>query len=213
MNQYARTAQYNHFEIFQISPPFSFFDFIDSRFPGSDPLRRILSQARLHNAKTLVLEKIEKADDLEEENRDIKNRYPAFNNSTSFRISFFKKAFSTKRGLTTTPNSDFIGYAIVKIDEIPSQGRLIRVYESVFHTSRHPNNCIRGAQRWNCQVIGHQFDVDGYLYAQQNDTTNVCAHVALRTAAARYHKNGDMSYHEMNELIGIDHVNKSHNTI
>ena len=50
------------------------------------------------------------------------------------------------------------------------------------------------------------FKVNGYLYAQQNALTNVCAHVALRTAAARFHPNGDMSYREMNQLLGIDHV-------
>ena len=155
----------------------------------------------------MVLEQLDKPADLEEENRDIKIRYPDFNNSTALRISLFKKGFSTKRGLATTQNSDFIGYAIVKIDELPSQGRMTRIYESVLHTSRHPNNCIRGMQKWPCNIMGHQLEVEGYLYAQQNNTTNVCAHVGLRTATARYHKNGDMSYHEMNELIGIDHVN------
>ena len=56
-------------------------------------------------------------------------------------------------------------------------------------------------------MAGKSFKVNGYLYAQQNALTNVCAHVALRTAAARFHPNGDMSYREMNQLLGIDHVN------
>lgn len=38
--------------------------------------------------------------------------------------------------------------------------------------------------------------------------TNICAHVALRTAAARFHPAGDMSYRQMNQLLGFDQVMK-----
>ena len=55
-------------------------------------------------------------------------------------------------------------------------------------------------------VGGKPFTVSGYLYAQQNGLTNVCAHVALRTAAARFHPAGDMSYREMNTLAAAGHA-------
>jgi len=74
----------------------------------------------------------------------------------------------------------------------------------VLRPSRHPNNFIHGVQTWPCRVAGEEFQIEGYLYAQQNNTTNACAHVALRTAAARFHPNGDMSYREMNRIAGID---------
>jgi hypothetical protein len=205
MNHYSRIASSNQFEIIPIAPPFSFFSFIDNRFPRVYPLRRILSQARLLNAKTMVFERVNNAYDLEEENTDIRVRFPDFNNSESFRLSFFTKKFATKRGFATAKQTDFIGYVIIKIDEIPSQGKKMRIYESVLPLRKDSNNCVRGSQKWICNILGNQFEVDGYIYAQQNNITNVCAHVALKTAAARYR---DISYHEMNEIIGIDHIKR-----
>ena len=65
----------------------------------------------------MVIEEIGGAGDIIEENEDIKTRYPDFNKSTTYRLSFFKKKFLTKRGLSTSIHSDFIGYAIVKSDD------------------------------------------------------------------------------------------------
>ena len=72
------------------------------------------------------------------------------------------------------------------------------------------NSFVRGLQEWKCCIGEETFKVKGYVYAQQNNTTNACAHVACRTAAARFHPDGDMTYREMNSLpqIGIDHVTK-----
>jgi len=128
--------------------------------------------------------------------------------SLTHRLSFFTKAFSSIGDLDDITDNEFIGYAIVKNDTLPSGGGCLRVYESVVRLSRHPNNIARGTQRWDCTVAGHSFRVIGYLYAQQNNMTNVCAHVALRSAAARFHPSGDMSYGEMNSLVGIDHIKK-----
>ncbi len=210
MSQFARTASSKNCEIISIKQPFSFFDFADERFCKVRSLRRLLSQIRLLGGSTMVIEEIGKADDLDEENDDIRKSYPDFNQSESFRLSFFTKVFSTKRGLITADNNEFIGYAIVKTDKISSSLEKSRIYESVIPSSRHPNNFIRGKQKWACCVSNNIFEIDGYLYAQQNNITNVCAHVALRTAAARYRKL-DMSYREMNNLVGIDHVKKKAN--
>lgn len=184
------------------------FQFVESRFNRSSSLRRLLSQVRLQDGKTIVVEKIDKADDLDEENEDIKKCFPAFNQSESFRLSFFTKSFTTKRGLGTANNKEFLGYAIVKTDNVPSLPVSSRVYESVILSSRHPNNFIRGAQKWTCCVLTNKFEVEGYLYAQQNTITNACAHVALRTVAARYHKKIDMSYREMNSIVGVDQISR-----
>lgn len=208
MHYYARTAANKRYEIIPINRPFSFFDFVERNFSGLASLRRTLSQVRLLGGKTMVMEEIDKANDLDEEDNDIRKRYPNFNKSTTFRLSFFTKGFSTKRGLSTAGNGEFIGYAIVKSDDLPSQGKRPRIYESVIKPSQRPNNYVHGAQNWSCCVMGNKFEVSGYLYAQQNDNTNVCAHVAIRTVVARYHKNGDMSYREMNNLVGIDHVKR-----
>ena len=53
------------------------FQFVESRFNRSISLRRLLSQVRVQDGKTIVVEKIDKADDLDEENEDIKkNAFP-----------------------------------------------------------------------------------------------------------------------------------------
>ncbi len=206
MNRYARTAPGQALEIIPTRRPFSFFNFIETRFRGYQSLRRILSQVRMHNGKTMVIEKLNRPDDLREENEDLRKRNADFLSSKAYRLSFFTREFSTKHGLTTATDQEFIGYAILKKDVAPSFGTVRRVYESVIRSSRHDNNFVRGQQLWTCSAGGRQFCVRGYVYAQQNGLTNVCAHVALRTVAARFHTNGDMSYREMNNVLGIDHV-------
>ncbi len=165
-----------------------------------------MSQVRQHQGLTMVKEELalEDADDLCEENADLKKRFQNFSDSKAFRLSFFSAAFHSERELTDIGNSDFIGYAIIKCDDLPSGFNGTRVYESVLPTSRHDNNYIKGEQEWACYIAGNPMTVKGYLYAQQNGATNVCAHVALRTVAARFHKDGDMTYGEMNRLLNID---------
>ncbi|NIP27808.1 MAG: hypothetical protein GWN67_24895 [Phycisphaerae bacterium] len=156
----------------------------------------------------MVIEELKEAPDLAQENEDIKIRCPSFKISKTHRLSFFTKRFSTRRGLSNATEEEFIGYAIVKQDAIPDYGRVTRIYESVIKPSRYVNNFIKGDKEWTCSIVGNLFKVKGYIYAQQNAITNVCAHVALRTAASCFHKDEDMLYREMNELIGIDHVKR-----
>ena len=194
-------------EIIDISRPYSLFNLVDKRFESLPSLRRIMSQARVHKASTLVVENIKQAQDLDEENEDIKIRYPKFSRSSAYRLSFFAKHFTSQKHIDSVSNQDFLGYAVIKNDVVPPvyPYGLLRVYESVICPSRHPNNYIHGAQRWTVSVAGKEFHVDGYLYAQQNNMSNGCSHVALRTAIARFHPTGDMSYREMNRLVGVDH--------
>lgn len=196
-----------------IGRPVSNFLFIDDKFPAfplTGPIRRIFSQVRNLNALTVVTEDLRpsEADDLLQENEDLEKLFAASVSSQIQRLSFFSQSFSDESGLKALEDDSFIGYAIIKEDRAPRQPSARRVYESVVRPSRHPNNFIRGAKRWQCRVGNRIFETPGYLYAQQNGLTNVCAHVACRTAAARFHPDGDMTYREMNDLLGIDHVAK-----
>ena len=207
MARFARTSESIAAEYVNVSRPFSNFEFIDSRFGGKifPPIRRIMSQVRQHCCKTMVVEELDLnlADDLLEENEDIRIRLPEFYKSIAFRYSFFTEKLSTKHDLYAVTPDSFLGYAIIKCDEIPKPYSGIRVYESVIRPSCHIDNYMRGANTWECNVEGRSFYVSGYLYAQQNNATNTCAHVALRTVAARFHKDGDISYREINRLTGI----------
>ena len=210
MLRFARECSTTSQEILSVAPPFSNFDFIDSRFLEVGPIRRVFSQVRATNGKTMVVEELDPAEaqDLAEETEDLQKRLQTTVSSKVCRLSFFTKSFSTVKGLSSASDEDFIGYAIIRTD-IPASGEPIsRVYESVVRPSPRENSFVRGAQEWECCVGKQTFRVQGYLYAQQNQKTNSCAHVACRTAAARFHPNGDMTYREMNSLpqIGVDHV-------
>lgn len=212
MIKFARLSEGEPFKPpLDIQRPFSNFSFIDRHFSTTGCLRRIMSQVRRHGGKTMVFEKLDvtKALDLSEENEDIRLRVPSFKSSKAFRLSFFNKSFNTLNALDSVKPSDIIGYAIVKKDELPDKVdehpvNGIRIYESVIRGSERPNNFIRGAQKWKFSVNGFPLEVNGYLYAQQNALTNCCAHVALRTVAAGFHRAGDMTYREMNQLSGIN---------
>jgi hypothetical protein len=194
-------------EIISIKRPFSLFDFVEGRFKGLESLRRILSQIRSLGGATMVLEKPAFSSDILEENEDIETRYRIKPESALFRLSFFSKEFSTPKELASANDEQFLGYAIVKEDSVGNH-HMIRIYESVVRTSLHPNNCVRHEPVWQCSIHGNNLQISGYLYAQQNDMTNVCAHVALRSAVAGLHKGSDLSYRKINKLVGIDHVNR-----
>lgn len=206
MNRYARTSEQIDAQVFYIARPFSNFEFVEKQFENLalSPIRRLMSQVRRHEGKTLVLEKIKESKDLQEENEDILARRSDFKASISWRLSFFKKRLAKLEEVQDTSSDDFIGYAVIKRDDFITREPVIRIYESVIKESKHPNNYIRGSQVWNCKVYENIFSIKGYLYAQQNGITNTCAHVATRTVAARFHPEGDITYREMNNLVGID---------
>jgi len=211
MAAFAREAKGRLDEIVDIRRPYSFFELRESKFPRLENLGRLLSQVRHHCGQTMVIEEIESssANDLQEENEDLAKYFdiPKIASSTSWRLSFYSKHFKTKRGLRTAGSDQFIGYLIIKEDVLP-KGLSTRVYESVIKNGIHAHNYVRGDLTWTCRVQGKGCKVKGYLYAQQNGLTNVCAHVALRTVGASFHKDGDITYREMNDLLGIDHKKK-----
>lgn len=207
MQRYARLTNPRWVKVQTMGRPFSNFDFIDSEFGGESTLPRLMSQVRCHGAQTMVIEKLGPSTELAEENRDLRILTGHKFQSRAYRLSFFKRKIHRNVEIRTLTNRDFIGYAVVKRDVLFGKAQS-HVYESVIKKSRHPNNCIRGEQTWKCRVEDHYFSVKGYLYAQQNKLTNVCAHAALRTVAARFHRGDELSYRKMNETVGIDHIKR-----
>jgi hypothetical protein len=166
-----------------------------------------MSQIRALGGKTMVVEKVENASDLAEENEDLTVSEGSQPDSNTFRLSFFQKRFKTSRGLATANNKDFLGFAIVKSDRIGAESKT-RVFESVIRRSLHPNNCVRREKEWPCRVGASMFHVRGFFYAQQNAITNSCAHVAVKTAVSCYQSDHLLSYREMNKIVGIDHARR-----
>lgn len=195
-----------------IKRSFSRSNWIKERFGGQlDTLQRILAQIRMHKARTMFVEeiRIEDATDLREENEDLHTRFGVpLLSSEAYRLSFFKQWIGDPAALERVQAEDVLGYAIVKRDTDPWGGVRCRVYESVVRMNDHRNNYVRGRLPWAFAVAGHTLSVEGHLYAQQNGLTNCCAHVALRTAAALFHEEHDLSYREINRRLGIDHVTR-----
>jgi hypothetical protein len=194
-------------EFISILRPFSMFEFVENNFCGIDPMRRLMSQVRALSGATMIVEHLGVSSDIAEENEDLGVRYGTTPESMVTRVSFFTKEFSTEKGLSTATNEQFLGYAVIKRDQICGK-QCVRVFESVLKSSSFPHNHIRRKPKWSCEIAGHSFEIEGFLYAQQNDMTNVCAHVALRSAASLFHPQGDLTYREINRIVGIDHINR-----
>jgi len=187
-------------KIFKTEAPFSNFSFIETNFGISEPIKRIFSQARMSQYKTLIMEKIENVGSSKDDDADLQKA--GITNTPKFliRLSFFTSAFNTIDEIKNQSDSNFLGYAVIK--EVPwdSKTRWI-VFESVTAPSRHDNNYLHGERTYNVNVFGKFFSVKGNLYCQQNALTNVCAHVALRSCLSMINPSGDFDYHSMNKIL------------
>jgi hypothetical protein len=64
------------------------------------------------------------------------------------------------------------------------------------------NNYIPSRSKFECDVRGKSFEIDGIYYCQQNGTTNVCAHASLRMALRGDHNVQFTSQH-INDFLKI----------
>ena len=128
MQKYARLAAATNIEFVSLRRPKSNFDLIERRFDGLDTLRRIFSQVRQHEGKTLVLEELVKSGELLEEDNDIRCLESGFVSSTAYRLSFFKTIVRGARMLASTRHKELIGYVILKINNF-SYKKKANVYE------------------------------------------------------------------------------------
>jgi hypothetical protein len=187
---------------------FSNFLFVDKDY-GSDPvLRRVLSLARKNKFQSLLIEEIAENDCalLQEENDALRIRRPDFKRSIVHRLSFFKNRRQQAPG-----EGAFLGYVIFKQDLYGNDPKLqTHIYESVTVPCRgaKENNYIHCHREFAVNTSRGRFKVNGVLYAQQNDLTFVCAHVALRSVLACMLPEGDITYSKINNLLGIDHRNR-----
>jgi len=165
-----------------------------------------MSQVRHHRGKTMVVEELVLSTDLSEELEDLKTIFDKPFEYHVYRLSFFTKRFKRKASIESATDRDFIGYAIVvnRIDNPTgkNQSNSVHVYESVIKKSCHAHNFVRGEQEWICSINGCRFKIRGYLYAEQNMVTNVCAHATLRTVSARFVPGG-LSYRQISKLAGV----------
>lgn len=201
-----------------IDRPSSNFDFIDQIFPNLYTLRRIMSQVRRLDGKTMTVEEIVESRDIREENKEIAKEFKGAKPKGVYRLSFFKRKFKQWRVLKTIGSGEIIGYAIVKTDFVPaidpsdpdyeSDSNVTRIFEAVIMNPFKEHNYIHGNKSWKFRVKDKIFSVEGNLYAQQNARTNCCAHVAIRSAVANMIPDGDITYGKINSLVSEYWKNK-----
>jgi len=193
----------NRTSYFSIGKPFSGFQFIDDYYAGNPAARRLFSLARSFGSRTLVVEEIDPAGVIEEENVQILSLYPGFTPGALRRISFWRTDFKTSRGLESQESKQLVGYAILKRDIHPKSLQFSdgwHVFEAVFRKYEHDHNCVPLQGKYNVAICGNDHEIEGVLYCQQNSMNKVCAHVAIRSLLSRLVPADPISYSHMNAV-------------
>lgn len=190
---------------------YSFFRLADEEFRSSMVMRRIFSLARKAGYGSIVIDEIEEADCplLVEENAALRKRLPGYSHSRVRKVSFFV----TGKTVTPPPTSAFLGYVVFKEDYAatnPKRPAVAHVFEAVIKPGRqrNENNFVHCCRDYSVRTTVGDYVANGVLYAQQNDITFVCAHVALRTALSVVLPAADITYQEINGILGVDHVSR-----
>ncbi len=187
-------------------PAFSNFAFCEAHYGAHSVLRRILSLARKLRYRSMLVEEIREPECalLAEENAALRLRCPDFDQSIVHRLSFYSSLPNT----APQPH-EFLGYAVFKVDRYQDGTVRPHIYESVLRPTRdsEQNNFIHTQRSFDLSTAAGTARFPGVLYAQQNDRTFVCAHVALRTVLSSILPAGDVAYSELNAVAGVDHVN------
>lgn len=196
-----RRAVADGYEISPLKPPFSFFEFIETKFGDYDSIRRLFSLARSFSCKTLISETLRPTGIIAEENEDIRSWYPDYRNASLLRLSFWKNELSSGIGLSSLNNDNIVGYAILKHDLITAKNiDRWHIFEAVFMKYPHEHNCVPRAQEYRLMVGDKLFSVAGILYCQQNGLNKACAQVALRSLLSGLLPESDISYRRINQL-------------
>jgi hypothetical protein len=197
----SRLAAPSNVEVVSVVRPFSNFDFADDRFQGSFPIRRLFSQARSRDCRTVVLEDIPAAGAVADENGEIKGLFPDHHMQALRRVSFWRSKFKKENKISAQDAGECIGFAILKHDGSASQQvDEWHVFESVVVQYPHQHNFLPCANDFEVRVAGSKFKMRGVLYCQQNGLNKACAQVALRSICATYLNEPNFTYRRINAL-------------
>jgi len=113
-------------------PPFSFYRFADKHWPneGNRTLHRVFSLMRKMKARTMVVEKLDRAGELEIETAAAEIRCQGAVEFRGCRFSFFASPV-TYETLPYADDTDYLGYAVLLSLRLPDGSHRRYVYESV----------------------------------------------------------------------------------
>ena len=205
---FARMGKANQITTQDIRPPFSNFQFVDALLSdsGYSAVRRLFSLARRDTkGQTLVIEDIEPAGALIEENAELLALFPAYQCSGIKRLTFWSQSFSSPSDMVNLSDADLLGYAIIKQDTIPDRPPQWHIFESVFCKYSHHHNCIPGEPTFTLSCGDREYHVKGIMYCQQNGMNKACAQVALRSLLSRILPDRDITFSEINRVARQNH--------
>jgi hypothetical protein len=190
----------SHLEVVCLKRPFSSFDFVEQRFLGSDPIRKLFSISRCRDGRSLLLESVAPTGAIAEENEDLSILDPNFQPLDLVRISFWSVEIEVDN-LANLESCNCLGYAILKKDWLTLYGgEHWHVYEAVIRPYPHPHNYANACSAFEFKAADTRIEVIGCLYAQQNGVSKTCAQVAIRSAVSTYFQRNDLSYRIINNL-------------
>ena len=199
MNHRAIVSSSREFQ--SLRRPFSNFDYIEDRFQAQPAIRRLFSQSRSFDGKTLVLEKISASGVIAAENEEILEQYPDHRMEGLLRITFWTSAFASDDELDQQPPEKLLGYAILKRDVVPNRNYdRWHIFESVFCKHPHEHNYVPGTRAFRLRVGRRVLTRMGVLYCQQNGLNKACAQVALRSICAQHIDDAELPYRKINCL-------------
>ncbi len=184
-------------------PDFSNFVFCEAYYRAHSVLRRILSLARKLQFRSVLVEEIHAGECplLTAENEALASRTKDFKGSAVHRLTFFRS-----RANTPPQPHEFLGYAVFKLDHF-NGGDVGHVFEAVVRPVRgvKQNNFLHTQRQFDLTTSVGSGTIPGAMYAQQNNFTFVCAHVALRAVLSSILPAADVTYSELNAVAGVDH--------
>lgn len=197
----SRLTPASKIEFVDLKRPRSNFLFVEQNFKGSQPLRRIFSQARSGECATLVIEDVAPEGPVADENEEIGDLFPDHNMAGLQRLSFWKKAVISVEDINALTDTDCFGYVLVKHDVCPT--RKIdkwHVFEAAISKYDHIHNYGPCAKPVPFLVGEKRFQLTAILYCQQNGLNKACAQVSLRSLCAPYLESLDLTYRQINDL-------------
>ncbi|MFA6286153.1 MAG: hypothetical protein WC661_02115 [Opitutaceae bacterium] len=201
----SRLSHASKIDVVKIERPFSNFKFAEGRFGGGYPIRRLFSQARCRDCKTLVIEDVPAAAAVADENAEILELFPDYQMTGLVRLSFWKVAFTKPEDMAAIDGLKYcVGYALLKRDSC--QSRKIdgwHIFESAVVKYDHDHNYNPTSKMVSFRAGPKEFEVPAVLYCQQNGLNKVCAQVGLRSICATYLGNFDLTYRQINDLAFV----------
>lgn len=167
-------------EILHVDPPFSFFEFAE-RFHNPIPLKRILSLMRKNGCRTIIVCEKELTEVTEKDREKILELGRKLKLRQLYELSFFKAIIPSPEEISQYAE-DFLGFAIVCIDDLIDGGKRPYVLESIIVKPQGQDEYLSCWSNHSTYITDTKFSIKGSFFTQQHGILNVCAHAAIKTA-------------------------------